>query len=409
MQTELKLVKLLLRNSFYEDNKSRVVPDMFPDPLDTLYTTIVQAHDKYKKDITCSELRALHRNQFPTLTRAARNSVEELITDIELDEEEFGVEIAKDVLSEMWKKETARRVAQEALKVAEGRTESFEEVQHILETTGDDFMPVDDLDEETTDLDALIEMAEEELRYRFNLEPLATKVPGVFPGSFTMLLARPETGKTAYLVNMVAGPGGFLDQGHNVHYLCNEEPSYRTMQRIVSAATGMTWAEIRENREKAYPLMDKVRKHMHMVYCADMSIERLDAYAKRYKPDVIIVDQLDKMNVSGSFARTDERLGKIYIKARQIAIRHELAFFGATQASADADGKTTVTYSNAADSRTAKAAECDLILGLGRYAMGEEVSEEDHTRFITVSKNKITGRLGKVVCMIDPPISRFFA
>lgn len=406
-QYELQLLKLLLSYEFYDSHRSLVVKEMFGDQLEPLYKTIISAHENYKKDLSLAELRALFKKDNPTVTRAQANNIYELINDMELSESSLGPDVAYDILQHMWKSEVGRRIAEEALKLMENKSESLEPIVSIIERTQDNFLPAEMGEVCTTDVDELLELLDTQAKFNFNLAGLGNMVSGVSPGDFIMILARPETGKTAFITSMVSGPGGFASQGHSVHVICNEEPAPRTMLRMISAWTGMARDEIIADRGKAKSLFQQIKENVRLVYDTDMTIEKLDAYCRQHKPDVLIVDQLDKLGVFGSFARGDERLGKIYVKARQIAIRHDCAVFGVCQASAEAEGKTVVTYAHAADSKTAKAAECDLIMGLGRQPINEELGQEDHTRFITLSKNKITGKLGKVVCMIDPPLSRY--
>jgi hypothetical protein len=59
-------------------------------------------------------------------------------------------------------------------------------------------------------------------------------------------------------------------------------------------------------------------------------------------------------------------------------------------------------------SKIGKAAEADWILGIGRHS-GESADDEgaDTVRFLTISKNKITGWHGTIICNIQPEISRY--
>ena len=57
-------------------------------------------------------------------------------------------------------------------------------------------------------------------------------------------------------------------------------------------------------------------------------------------------------------------------------------------------------------SRIGKMAENDLVVGVGRHENSED-DEPDHTRYLTVSKNKLSGWHGTVICRIQPEISRY--
>ena len=53
---------------------------------------------------------------------------------------------------------------------------------------------------------------------------------------FTAIFARPEIGKTAFYVSLVASPNGFCSQGADVHIITNEEPARRTCLLYTSDA-----------------------------------------------------------------------------------------------------------------------------------------------------------------------------
>ena len=108
----------------------------------------------------------------------------------------------------------------------------------------------------------------------------------------------------------------------------------------------------------------------------------------------------------GSFARTDEKLRAIYTKFREVCKRHNLFGIGISQASADAESKTNVTYAMMENSKTGKAAEADLIIGIGK---SDITDNKDERRYLTISKNKLTGFHGNIVCNLDIARSRFTA
>ena len=89
-----------------------------------------------------------------------------------------------------------------------------------------------------------------------------------------------------------------------------------------------------------------------------------------------------------------------------MAKKHNCLVIGIGQASNEAQHKTVITYDMMANSRTSKAAEADFILGVGKklIQMGQE---EDFTRFLTVSKNKINGWHGTAICTLDGACSRY--
>ena len=120
--------------------------------------------------------------------------------------------------------------------------------------------------------------------------------------------------------------------------------------------------------------------------------------------DIIVIDQLDKINVTGTYARTDEKLRQIYTSVREIAKRRDCAVIAISQASADAHGKTRISFDMMENSKTGKAAEADLIIGIGKHGTLDSL---DTTRVMCISKNKISGYHGEITCNIEPQLSRY--
>ena len=81
-----------------------------------------------------------------------------------------------------------------------------------------------------------------------------------------------------------------------------------------------------------------------------------------------------------------------------MAKRHECALIAVSQASADAAGRTRLDFSMMENSKTGKAAEADLIIGIGKHGQDASEDEPDTMRFLNVSKNKLSGYHGVIPC-----------
>ena len=103
-------------------------------------------------------------------------------------------------------------------------------------------------------------------------------------------------------------------------------------------------------------------------------------------------------------ARTDEKLRAIYTSAREIAKRRQCVVIAISQASAEAQNKDHISFDMMENSKTGKAAEADLIIGIGNRASNDPTNT---SRVLNVSKNKITGWHGDPSCLLDKYISRF--
>ena len=402
---EQQLIKLLMHREFFNANKHRVMRSMFPNELGDLYDVIMDSHTSYERDLSSQEVREIYRVSNPTATRAKRDAVAEVLYDIE-QLPKIGTDVATDVLNKMWQQEIGRNIADLGLAIMEGSPEKLHDIKSLIEKSEKGFVPEDELTPVTTDVNTLLEHVDNEDCWEFNIPSLSKSVRGGKAGEFMIAFARPEIGKTAFYVSLVASPNGFCSQGADVHIITNEEPARRTMLRAVSAYTGFTEKDIYNNRSQASEKFTEISANITMIDNVDASIEWLDKYCQENTPDILIVDQLDKINVTGTFARTDEKLRSIYTKYREICKRHNLFGIGISQASADAEGKTNVTYAMMENSKTGKAAEADLIIGIGK---SDVTDNDDKRRYLTVSKNKLTGFHGRVVCNLDTEMSRYTA
>ena len=394
-----------MHREFFNANKHRVMRSMFPNELGDLYDVIMDSHTSYERDLSSQEVREIYRVSNPTATRAKRDAVAEVLSDIE-HLPNIGTDVATDVLNKMWQQEIGRNIADLGLAIMEGSPEKLHDIKSLIEKSEKGFVPEDELTPVTTDVNTLLEHVDNEDCWECNIPSLSKSVRGGKAGEFMIAFARPEIGKTAFYVSLVASPNGFCSQGADVHIITNEEPARRTMLRAVSAYTGFTEKDIYNNRSQASEKFTEISANITMIDNVDASIEWLDKYCQENTPDILVVDQLDKINVTGTFARTDEKLRSIYTKYREICKRHNLFGIGISQASADAEGKTNVTYAMMENSKTGKAAEADLIIGIGK---SDVTDNDDKRRYLTVSKNKLTGFHGRVVCNLDTEMSRYTA
>tara|TARA_R110002012_G_scaffold93494_1_gene226671 strand:+ start:928 stop:2136 length:1209 start_codon:yes stop_codon:yes gene_type:complete len=398
---ERQLIKLLLKKKFYDKNKSKVSKTTFTNGLGSVFTTIQKAHEDYEKDLSIDELIDLHLEKYnPALTRAAQVNFRSMVDEIR-DEQEPNEDVVEDILSAVHKRNLAHKIAVVATDIFNGHSRSFNDINALLEGTHEE---VQEEDAVTDDIAELMDSLDIQTKFSFNLPSLNEQVPGVGAGNLVILFARPESGKTAFWVNLVGGLQGFASQGAKVHALINEEPAVRTQMRVINAHTGMTKEEIVDNMELAKDKWKDIKDNVKLMDTVDWTIDDVNNHCELHKPDILIIDQLDKVNVVGNFSRTDEKLRAVYTGAREIAKRHDCCVIAISQASADAHGKTSISFDMMENSKTGKAAEADLIIGIGKHGSLDSL---DTTRVLCISKNKISGYHGEITCNIEPQLSRY--
>ena len=400
---EEQIIKLLLNKAIYTKYKGQISRNVFQGNFGSLFDTIQKAHEKYNKDINIDELYSLHTAVFnPALTRAAKEQFSEMLQDIR-ETQEPSNEIADDIVKILGERDVAQRIAVEATEIFNGKPADFNIITRLVEEHKKG-LPTERLDAVTNDIGELIEELNITSKWKFNLMRLKENIGGVGPGNLMIAFARPETGKTAFWVSLVAGPNGFAEQGAKVHAFINEEPAVRTQMRAISCFTGLNKEQVTNDISTAHMEWSKIKNNIKMIDTVDWTMQDVDSHCEKHKPDIIIIDQLDKVNISGTFARTDEKLRAIYTSAREIAKRRECVVIAISQASADAHNRDHISFDMMENSKTGKAAEADLIIGIGNRSSNDPTN---NMRILNVSKNKITGWHGDPAVTIDKYISRY--
>ena len=400
---EKQMLKLMLSKKFYAQYKGQISRSVFQGSFGSLFDTIQKAHEKYDADISVDELYSLHTAVYnPALTKAAKEQLSELIEDIK-ETTEPSEAIAKDIVHIMAERDVAQKIAIEATEVFNGKPADFNLITKIIDEykTG---LPTEKLDAVTDNVEELIKQLAVTSKWQFNLMRLKENIGGVGPGNLMITFARPEVGKTAFWVSLVAGPNGFAEQGANVHAFINEEPAVRTQMRAINCFTGLNREQVSENISKTHEEWKKIKDNIKMIDIVDWTIQDIDSHCEKYKPDIIVIDQLDKINIAGTYARTDERLRAVYTSAREIAKRRACVVIAISQASAEAQDRDHISFAMMENSKTGKAAEADLIIGIGNRTSNDPTN---NIRILNVSKNKITGWHGDPSVKIDRYISRY--
>lgn len=401
------MIKSLLDHEFFEETRGKLRASLFGEEVRELYDILEQAHDKYQRSLSTDDLLLLWRTNNPVATRAELADVRDIIDSISR-QTPYEVDIASDVITQLWQRDLAKQITSFSLRMMEGDLSAFDRIRALVERHGDGLIDDDLGDFCTDDIEVLAQQKLDNPRFNFNLETLHRRVPGIGAKEFGIVFANPETGKTAFIVSLAVGPGGFTDQGATVLFIGNEESVDRTMWRAYGAALGYTEQEIWEDLPKAKMMFRaKTKGRVLMKDSQEYSLTQIEQIIARAKANVVIIDQADKVQIDGNYNAGHERLRELYRRLREAAKRHNCAVIGVSQASAEAAGKTKLPYTMMEGSKIGKAAEADLIIGIGKHDNTSESDEPDNTRFLTVSKNKLSGWHGTIPVTIQPEVSRY--
>ena len=390
-----KVIGFCLDHDFFNKVKNILDTPMFSGQLKELYTTIVYAHTSYEKNLTKDELYALHLDRNPALPSSSKTEVFGVIQSLPPDANNFDLQM--DVVKNFWLRDRAREIGEKAISIFTGESEDFGELQRMVDTVEDGRMS-----DKTTytqvesNLDELLDEGTGTPDFPFDWELMRENINGLWRGNLGIIFARPEVGKTTFCAFLASS---YVKQKKKVVYWANEEPGHKIKLRIIQSFFNKTIFELNTERDQLRKLYQgQIEPYLTIMDSVGTSIDEVNEYAQLNKPDVMFCDQLDKFKVKGEFGRGDERLKEIYICAREIAKRNSLLLWAVSQASYEAHDRPFIDYSMLDNSKTGKAGEADMIIGIGKTGSSEV---ENVVRHVCISKNKINGWHGMINCNID--------
>lgn len=261
----------------------------------------------------------------------------------------------------------------------------------------------------TDDLDELVNDSLSKPGLRWRLNTLNAMLGSLRPGDFGFLFARPETGKTTFLASEVTHMAGQTDRP--VLWFNNEEQGNKVMLRCYQATLGCTMTELyRDLKGNKQKYRELTKGNIKLYDSGTIHKKQIEAMCKQFKPGLIIIDQIDKIHGFDN-DREDLRLGAIYQWFRELAKTYGCAVIAVCQADGTAEGQKWLSMAHVANAKTAKQAEADWILGIGKI---HEVGF-DQIRYLHASKNKLIGdsdsnpelRHGRMEVIIEPDIARY--
>jgi KaiC/GvpD/RAD55 family RecA-like ATPase len=368
---------------------------MFDNELKDIFDTIVYSHTKYDRSLSVPELSTIFNDRNPAMPDSARNRVQDMIVQLVAPNESD--ELHTDIVNNLWLRDKARQIGEKALDIFTGDSDEFGELKKLIESVDDGR-----IGDKTTytivdkDLNELLseEAGDNDFPFTFNL--INENIKGLDRGNLGILFARPEVGKTTFCCFLASS---YIRQGFQVVYWANEEPAKRIKLRIIQSYFELTKEEMVAQR---FSLLDRykteIEPYLTIMDSVGTSVEEVDEYAKLNKPDVMFCDQLDKFRIRGEYNRGDERLKETYVSAREIAKRNMCLVWAVSQASYDAHDRQFIDYAMLDNSKTGKAGEADIIIGIGKTGSSEI---DNIVRHICISKNKINGWHGMINAQID--------
>lgn len=262
----------------------------------------------------------------------------------------------------------------------------------------------------TESLTEILEHSGSNWGFKWSLPILAKAMRPAQPGDMILVAARPDSGKTTFIGDIVRPWLAQLDEifpGENrcILWLNNEGPGTRIKLRNFQSALGLTIPEISqlasngEDLEGMYAQAVPGCDRMVILDIHQKNTAQVERKIAELNPGVIVWDMLDKVkyvteDISRN-SRTDEYLEGLYSLVREYGVVYNCVNIVSTQLSGDAENMQYPLLGMLKDSKTGKQGTADAIITFGA------VSTYPLTRFIGLTKNKLnlgkaTARLGEV-------------
>lgn len=266
----------------------------------------------------------------------------------------------------------------------------------------------------TDDIEQLLNSTFRQPGLRWRLSTLNRMLGSLRPGDFGFIFARPETGKTTFLASETTYMASQLGENDGpIIWFNNEEQDDKVKVRTYQATLGHSLVQVNGNPKAAQETFLEITKGKHKLFLnrnGGISRDTVEQVVARHRPRLVIFDQIDK--ITGFAAdRDDLLLGAIYQWARELAKKYNMSVIAVCQADASGEGQKWLTMANVANAKTAKQAEADWILGIGKV----HDNGYERVRYLHASKNKLSGdedtdpalRHGKCEVLISPQIARY--
>lgn len=376
--------------------------------LEDLHTKVTSTETK-----SLDEFSSWFYSCYPALKQAEKVAYDLLFT--KLKEAEVGPATLEQITSLLAQRAQAAAIAKTAWEVSEGQRPETE-LAEIIKNGPQMGLGLSDQNVYkfvTTRIKELRLATVQKAGLRWPLRCLNRSLGSLRKGDFGFTFARPETGKTTFFAHTAAHMAPqckTLGLGP-VTWINWEEQGEKVNNRVLQAVFGITLTELYAREDYYQEKFDQTigDSGFNLYDSATATRKDVEAIVEQTKPGLLILDQIDK--VRGFEAdRPDLVFGKIYQWARELC-KEFCPVIGTCQASGDAEGVRWLYMDHVAEAKTAKQAEADWIIGIGKS--NEEGTET--VRYLNICKNKLVGdedsdtamRHGRFNVFIRPSIARY--
>jgi len=409
----IELLKLMENKSFYDEFIEVVSKDSVSKETHTILQDIgsnYEKHDKLDWDALALFMKVSCHPKWDAdkfiVYDTIIESVKEYVPTPEMEDV-----IKKNLID----REYALSIGKVALQIVDNGVGSMGDIEVLFDKWEERLGKAKGADEllVTDDLEEIRSATAAHTGLEWRLNELNMALGRVGKGKLVIVAARPDTGKTSFLMSEATHMLTQLPPDKELVWFNNEEEGTVVKKRIICSLLGINGEEFDANvvdvKHKVEKLIGSIGR-IKFIDAPALDVYTIQKFLKKLSPGLVVIDQLWKVHGFSKQTTNDAaRTTMLYGKAREWAKQY-CPIIVAAQAGGEAGGEKWVEMEHIYGSKTGAQGEADAIITIGR-SYDPEVKA--NARFLNIVKNKFPSPLdescrnGKFEVKIVPSIGRY--
>lgn len=380
--------------------------------LEDEYTKIIRSieryYEKYQNHIYLSvdELETWFFTEYPQIkNRELYSQIFQNVRKLEI-----SGSMANEVVKRLLARQTAEKICEHLMPTLGG--EQPERLREIQEYLQDYITESEDVNGNVSPFieDGITELLETEVRVdglTWRLDCLNEAIGPLRKGTLGHIFARPESGKSSFVVSEVGHMLGQLKGDEVILGVFNEDKGRRMKLRLYESVLGCSEAELNQMS----PVTVETRFNelgggkFRLYYNPGATMEEIQGFLDTLPVRLLVVDIGDHVTFRDKPESKVEFLEALYRRFRVLAGNYNVDIITTGQADMACAGRKILHLENMNNSKVGKQGALDFAIGIGKTY---DESEAD-LRWLTIVKNKLNSDSGgPYTVRIDKATGRYY-
>ena len=380
----LDLLQILSTREMYDRFKRFIRPGILSREIETIVNDMEKYYGEELEEIDWEEYREWNRIvAHPTWTSDKLETFDRIFSQLEIHSPS---DVAEKIVEKFVTQDYSARIADIALKGAEGENVNLDDVENLLKLHNEETGRVARLDKWIVedDLESIVEGLVT-TGYEWRMGFLNKSIGLLQPEKLICFAARPGIGKTTFLASEASYIVTQIPEDQYILWFNNEESGGAVKFRIITATLGIPGDEILSNPVKYKKEYDATpSKRILVINNGSIGTRDIEEFCKRKPPALVIIDQLWKVHGFEKAGSKTEQLGSLFRWGRELGKTYKCPVMTVHQIKTEGEGMKWLTSDLLYFSGTDIQGEVDSLILMGAaHTPGEE-----DLRFITIGKSK---------------------